>query len=481
LVTTEFLNQTLERLLSTMNKNDILTVRIEDMSETGEGIGKYEGYTLFVKDAYLGDLVKAKIVKPKKNYAFARLEEIIEASPFRVEPPCPVHRACGGCQLQPLSYEKQLEFKEKKVRDCLARIGGFKEVNIKPTMGMENPFGYRNKAQFPFGLNKDGQIITGFYAGRTHCIIENERCLLGSPKNEEILALIKEYMVENKVSPYDEKTGKGVVRHALIRIGHHTGQIMVCMVINTSKLPNEAALISKLQQVEGMTSICVNVNKEDTNVIMGNKTYTIWGLDKIEDKIGDLSFKISARSFFQVNSVQTERLYSKALEYAQLSESDVVWDLYCGIGTISLFIAQKASKVYGVEIVEDAIKDARENATLNGMTNVEFFVGKAEEVVPDKMRTEGIKADVIVVDPPRKGCEVELLDALLKIAPKRIVYVSCSPSTLARDLKYLCAEKYELVEATPVDMFGMSSHVESCVLLERMSNTSKKITCNVEI
>lgn len=449
-----------------MNKNEILTVRIEDMSETGEGIGKYEGYTLFVKDACLGDLVRAKITKPKKNYAFARLEEVLEASPYRVEPPCPVHRACGGCQLQALSYEKQLEFKEKKVKDCLTRIGGFEEVNIKPIMGMGNPLGYRNKAQFPFGVNKEGRIITGFYAGRTHCIIENDRCLLGSSKNEEILELIKEYMIENHVSAYDEVSHKGLVRHALIRIGHHTGEIMVCLVINGKKLPFAERLISKLVEVEGMTSISVNINTADTNVILGDKTEVLWGSDKISDKIGDLTFKISARSFFQVNSVQTEKLYGKALEYAQLEPDDVVWDLYCGIGTISLFIAQKASKVYGVEIVEDAIKDARENAALNGISNAEFFVGKAEEVVPEKMRTKGIKADVIVVDPPRKGCEPELLEALVKIAPKRIVYVSCSPSTLARDLKYLCEEGYELVEVTPCDMFPMGVHVESVAKLE---------------
>lgn len=450
-----------------MNKNDILTVRIEDMSETGEGIGKYEGYTLFVKDACLGDLVRAKITKPKKNYAFARLEEVLEPSPYRVEPPCPVHRACGGCQLQALSYEKQLEFKEKKVRDCLTRIGGFEQVNIKPIMGMANPLGYRNKAQFPFGVNKEGKIITGFYAGRTHCIIENDRCLLGSAKNEQILELIKAYMNENHVSAYDELSHKGLVRHALIRIGHHTGEIMVCLVINGKKLPFAESLVAKLVEVEGMTSISVNMNTADTNVILGDKTEILWGSEKISDKIGDLTFKISARSFFQVNSLQTEKLYGKALEYAQLEPDDVVWDLYCGIGTISLFIAQKAGKAYGVEIVEDAIKDARENATLNGITNAEFFVGKAEEIVPEKMRTEGIKADVIVVDPPRKGCEPELLEALVKIAPKRIVYVSCSPSTLARDLKYLCGEGYELVEVTPCDMFPMSTHVECVIWMQR--------------
>lgn len=450
-----------------MNKNDILTVKIEDMSENGEGIGKHEGYTLFVKDACLGDLVRARITKPKKNYAFARLEELLEPSPFRVEPPCLVHRACGGCQLQTLSYEKQLEFKEKKVRDCLIRIGGFKNPLIKPIIGMENPLGYRNKAQFPFGINKDGRIISGFFAGRTHCIIENDGCLLGNAKNDEILNLIKEYMEENNISVYDEKSNKGLVRHALIRIGHHTGEVMLCLVINGKKLPHASELVKKLVKIEGMTSILINVNMANTNVILGDKTECIWGDEKISDKIGNLTFRISAQSFFQVNSIQTEKLYAKALEYAGLNEGDVVWDLYCGIGTISLFMAQRASMVYGVEIVEEAIRDARENAVLNGIGNVEFFVGKAEELVPEKMKSEGIRADVIVVDPPRKGCEPELLEALMKIAPQRIVYVSCSPSTLARDLKYLCNEAYDLVEATPCDMFGMSSHVETTTLLQR--------------
>lgn len=450
-----------------MNKNDILTVKIEDMSENGEGIGKHEGYTLFVKDACLGDLVRARITKPKKNYAFARLEELLEPSPFRVEPPCLVHRACGGCQLQTLSYEKQLEFKEKKVRDCLIRIGGFKNPLIKPIIGMENPLGYRNKAQFPFGINKDGRIISGFFAGRTHCIIENDGCLLGNAKNDEILNLIKEYMEENNISVYDEKSNKGLVRHALIRIGHHTGEVMLCLVINGKKLPHASELVKKLVKIEGMTSILINVNMANTNVILGDKTECIWGDEKISDKIGNLTFRISAQSFFQVNSIQTEKLYAKALEYAGLNEGDVVWDLYCGIGTISLFMAQRASMVYGVEIVEEAIRDARENAVLNGIGNVEFFVGKAEELVPEKMKSEGIRADVIVVDPPRKGCEPELLEALVKIAPQRIVYVSCSPSTLARDLKYLCNEAYDLVEATPCDMFGMSSHVETVCLLTR--------------
>ena len=451
-----------------MNKNEIVVVKIEDMSENGEGIGKVEGYTLFVKDAVLGDTVKARITKAKKNYGFARCEEITEPSPYRVEPPCAVSRACGGCQLQALSYEKQLEFKENKVRNCLERIGGFQDVKLRPIIGMENPLGYRNKAQFPVGKSKDGRIITGFYAGRTHSIIEHGRCLLGSGKNEEVLHIIKQYMEEFGVSPYDEVTMQGVVRHILIREGFHTGQIMVCIVINAAGLPNEAVLIDRLCMVSGMTSILVNINTENTNVILGDQTRLLWGNEKIQDKIGDLVFNISAKSFFQVNSVQTTRLYERALEYAALTGEETVWDLYCGIGTISLFLAQKAKKVYGVEIVEEAVNDARENAVENRIENVEFFAGKAEEVVPKKLESEGLNADVIVVDPPRKGCDEKLLEAIVEIAPKRVVYISCDPATLARDLKFLCGNGYALVEGTAVDMFPMGRHVETVVLMSRV-------------
>ncbi len=495
-----------------MNKNEQCIIKIEDMSLNGEGIGKFEGYTLFVKDAIVGDLVKVKVIKAKKNYGYGRLEEIMEPSPYRVEPVCEHHRRCGGCQLQAMSYEKQLEWKANKVKNNLERIGGLKDVPMKKIIGMDEPYRYRNKAQYPVGWagagddkqisygnnNKSivgkgrqndsgksdkgsksvgkkqeqvagGMIVAGFYAGRTHVIIDSEECYLGMESNGDILRAVKAYMNEQQVMPYDETTGKGLVRHVLIRTGYHTGEIMVCFVVNGEKLPKEERLVEKLRGIPGVASIMLNVNQEKTNVILGTKLRTLWGKDRITDKIGDVEFSISPLSFFQVNPIQTEKLYGKALEYVgdNLSEA-VVWDLYCGIGTISLFLAQKAKKVYGVEIVPEAIEDARQNAIANGMDNVEFFVGKAEEVVPQKYAAEGVEADVIVVDPPRKGCDEALLETIVKVAPKRVVYVSCDPATLARDLKYLVANEYEVQEVTPVDMFPMTVHVECVTLLQRL-------------
>lgn len=454
-----------------MNKNEQCIIKIEDMSLNGEGIGKFGGYTLFVKDAIVGDLVKVKVIKAKKNYGYGRLEEIIDPSPYRVEPICGHHRRCGGCQLQAMSYEKQLEWKANKVKNNLERIGGLRDVPMKEIIGMENPYRYRNKAQYPVGGSSSEGIIAGFYAGRTHVIIDSEECYLGMETNGEILRAVKAYMNEWRVKPYDETTGKGLVRHVLIRTGYHTGEIMVCLVVNGDSLPKEEMLIEKLCRISSVVSIMLNVNKEKTNVILGAKLRILWGKDRITDKIGDVKFSISPLSFFQVNPIQTEILYGKVLEYVGDNlEEAVVWDLYCGIGTISLFLAQKAKKVYGVEIVPQAIEDARENAAANNMDNVEFFVGKAEELVPQKYASEGIEADVIVVDPPRKGCNEALLETIVKVAPKRVVYVSCDPATLARDLKYLVANGYEVKEVTPVDMFPMTVHVETVTLLQRVKS-----------
>ena len=418
-------------------KNDMLTVYIEDMGHEGEGIGKVDGYTVFVKDAVIGDTVQAKIMKTKKNYGYARLMEIIESSPDRTEPLCPYARQCGGCQIQALSYEKQLEYKNNKIRNNLIRIGGFseEELHMEPIIGMEVPFYYRNKAQFPVGTDKEGNLVTGFYAGRTHTIINNRKCYLGVDVNEQILNIVLDYMKKYNVSAYDETTHKGLVRHVLIRYGFQSKEIMVCLVVNGNRLPAADALVSELCTIEGMTSISMNINKEKTNVILGREVKTLWGQSYITDKIGNVSYQISPLSFYQVNPVQTEKLYGKALEFAGLEGNETVWDLYCGIGTISLFLAQKAKQVYGVEIVPAAIEDAKRNAALNGFTNAEFFVGKAEEVLPEKYEKEGIYADVIVVDPPRKGCEESVLDTMVKMQPKRIVYVSCDSATLARDLK----------------------------------------------
>ena len=446
-------------------KNDIVTLKIEDCGIDGEGIGKADGFTVFVKDAVIGDTVRAKIMKAKKNYGYGRLEEIITPSPDRVEPKCQFARQCGGCQLQALSYEKQLEFKTSKVRGHLERIGGFTDIPMEKILGMDQPFHYRNKAQFPVGKSKDGRIITGFYAGRTHSIIENRDCALGVTRNKEVLDRVIAHMEKFHIQPYDENTGKGLVRHVLIRYGFFTDEMMVCLIINGEKLPGEEALVKSLRQIPEAVSVMVNVNKKRNNVILGEKVRLLWGQPYITDKIGEISYQISPLSFFQVNPYQTGRLYGKALEYAQLSGNETVWDLYCGIGTISLFLAQKAKMVRGVEIIPAAIENAKENARLNGFDNTEFFVGKAEEVLPEQFARTGERADVIVVDPPRKGCDETLLSTIIKMQPDRVVYVSCDSATLARDLKYLCERGYELKKVCPVDMFPNTVSVETVVLL----------------
>ena len=469
-----------------MNKNDIVTVEITDIGVSGEGIGHVDGYTLFIKDAVIGDVVEAKVMKAKKNYGYARLMKVITPSEYRVEPKCAFARRCGGCQIQEMSYDRQLVFKDQKIRGNLERIGGFTKEQIEavmqPVVGMEHPFSYRNKAQFPFGTDKEGNPITGFYAGRTHDIIANTDCALGVDQNREILEIILQYMRENKIKSYDEKTGKGLIRHALIRYGFKTKEIMVCLVVNGKKLPKAERLIEKLIQIEGMTSITISPNTRRDNVIMGDSYEILWGQGYITDYIGNVKYQISPLSFYQVNPVQTEKLYGLALEYADLKGDETVWDLYCGIGTISLFLAQKAKQVYGVEIVPQAIDDAKENAKINAIDNAEFFVGKAEEVLPEyyaeyerEHNGETAHADVIVVDPPRKGCDETLLETIVKMQPKKVVYVSCDSATLARDLKYLCANGYEIKMCRGVDQFPQSVHVETVVLLSKGEVDSKKI------
>ena len=473
------------------NKNDIITVVIEDMGIDGEGIGKLDGYTFFVKDAVIGDTVEAKVMKAKNNYAYAKLINIITPSQNRTEPKCQFHKQCGGCQIQALDYKSQLLFKQNKVKNNMLRIGGFSQELLDSTMetivGMETPYYYRNKAQFPIGKDNNDNIITGFYAGRTHSIISNTDCALGVTENKMILEIILKYMQENKITAYDETTGKGIVRHVLIRKGFTSGEIMVCVIINSDKLSKSGLMVEALRTIDGMTSISININKEKTNVIMGSKCQTIWGKDTISDTIhmrtmeqidsgkdsidlyqaDGISFNISPLSFYQVNPVQTEKLYSIALEYAGLTGTETVWDLYCGIGTISLFMAKRAKQVYGIEIIDKAIEDARLNASNNNIDNAKFYVGKAEEVLPELYEKEGIYADVICVDPPRKGCDEKCLSTILKMAPKRIVYVSCDSATLARDLKILCENDYEITKIRPVDMFPNTVHVETVVLLSQ--------------
>lgn len=547
-----------------MKKNDIFELEITDMGTDGEGIGHYDGMTFFVKDALIGDVITARATKLKKNYGYARVEEIKTPSTFRIEPKCALHKRCGGCQIQALSYEKQLEFKNDKVRNNLMRIGGFSEdelsAKMAPPVGIDDPYRYRNKAQFPVGRDKYGNIITGFYASRSHNIIPVDDCMLGVPVNKEILDIIKAWMNEYGIEPYDEVSRTGLVRHVLIRYGFTSKQIMVCLVINgdgldskrrgenvnvscvasgkiTDKRDRDRAsynkandskasdsrynatdtLCERLSKIDGMTSISYNINKENTNVILGKKTVCIWGRSYIEDTIHLLSYpdftpqgtgityQISPQSFYQVNPKQTEKLYSTALEFAGLTGKESVWDLYCGIGTISLFLSQRAKKVYGVEIVPQAIDDAKNNAKINGITNAEFFVGKAEEVLPEfyanakkstntlnisinkesetiqpetgvaKQTDEAdmLTPDVIVVDPPRKGCDEKCLDTMLKMEPQRIVYVSCDSATLARDLKILCEEKYELVKWQAFDQFSHTGHIETIVKLSLKKDTPK--------
>ena len=516
-------------------KNDIVRITIEDIGNDGEGIGKADGYTLFVKDAVIGDVIEARITKCKKNYGYARVEKVATPSPFRVEPKCAFHRQCGGCQIQAMGYERQLAYKQNKVCNHLQRIGGFApkliDAVMEPIVGMEEPWHYRNKAQYPVGYDRAGNLVAGFYAGRTHDIIANMDCPLGPPENQVILEAVLSYMRENGVSAYLESTGEGLVRHVLIRTGFTSGEIMVCLVINGKRLPEEDKLVERLTglllegtvlagdsgqsaaddevsagvceqsvQMEGreipckrIVSISVSVNREKTNVIMGQEIRVLWGRGWIEDSLRVLdstdfgtagradegtgneeriTFRISPLSFYQVNPRQTEKLYGLALEYAGLTGQETVWDLYCGIGTISLFMAKRARKVYGVEVIPQAIEDAKENARRNGITNAEFLVGKAEEVLPGFYKGNGASdeqmrhPDVIVVDPPRKGCDEKCLETMLAMQPKRIVYVSCDPATLARDLKVLRGGGYELKRARAVDQFGHTGHVEVIIMMQ---------------
>ena len=458
-----------------MKKDDLIELTIEDLGVDGEGIGKVDGMAIFVKDAVPGDRVQAKVMKMKKSYGYARLMQVLDPSPERMEPRCAFARQCGGCQLQAMTYEAQLDFKAKKVWNHLIRIGSLTDLAKPEIIGMDDPWRYRNKAQFPFGTDKEGNPVTGFYAARSHNIIPCTECWLGVEENKVILEKILDHLKTYHISTYDEVSGKGLLRHVLIRKGFTTGEVMVCLILNGRTMPKLTGLVDSLREVPGMTSITINVNTKNTNVIMGTEMISVWGQDYITDYIGNIKYQISPLSFYQVNPVQTKKLYETALEYADLKGNETVWDLYCGIGTISLFLAQKAGKVYGVEIVPQAIDDARQNAKLNGIKNAEFFVGKAEEVLPEKYEKEGIYADVIVVDPPRKGCDTAALETMVKMKPERIVYVSCDSATLARDVKWLGERGYEVKKVKACDMFPGTVHVETVVLLSNGEVDSKKI------
>ncbi len=460
-----------------IEKNMEFVTEIHDITSDGEGVGHVNDYTLFIKDAVVGDKIRVKVLKTKKNYGYGRIMEILVPSPYRVVPKCAIARQCGGCQLQHLDYGAQLKYKENKVKNCLERIGKLQgvEEKLEPIIGMEEPYYYRNKAQFPVGKDKDGQIIMGFYAGRTHSIMDTEHCYIQAPVNETLLSIVRKFMEEFNIQPYDEETQQGLVRHVLTRVGFKTGEIMVCLVVNGKKLSHSDVLVERLREVDGMTSISLNVNREKTNVILGKEIIWLWGQEYITDYIGDVKYQISPLSFYQVNPQQTRRLYETALEFAGLTGNEVVWDLYCGIGTISLFLAQKAKQVYGVEIVPEAIEDAKRNAQINGIGNVTFFAGAAEEVLPEKYRESNgaMKADVIVVDPPRKGCDERLLETVVNMEPEKVVYVSCDPATLARDLRFMEDRGYEVKRVRACDMFPHSVHTEIICLLGRAGNLDK--------
>lgn len=448
-----------------LSKNKEYIVEIVDIGQGGVGIGKYDGFTIFVDGGLIQDKVKVKITKSKKNYAVGDIVEILEKSPFRVARKCDESlRQCGGCQIQELDYQKQLELKTNEVKQVITRIGKLEDVTIHNTLGMKNPFRYRNKAQFPI-QKKNNIPIIGFYKKKSHDLISTDECIIQHEINDKIIKIIKNHIKTYDVSIYDEKTHKGLLRHLVTKVGFSTNEVMVILVANGMKLPHTDELILALKEnIPGFKTFVINVNTQKTNVILGKENIVVYGDGIIKDYIGELVFEISPLSFFQVNPIQTEVLYNKALEYANLGESDTVFDIYCGIGTISLFLAQKAKKVYGIEIVEDAIKDAKRNAEINNMNNVEFYVGKAEEVVP-KMYREGKKANVVVVDPPRKGCDEKVLDTIVSMKPDRVVYVSCNPSTLARDLAYLNDRGYKCREIQPVDMFPHSVHVENIAII----------------
>ena len=448
-----------------LSKDKMYIVDIVDIGQGGVGIGKFEGFTVFVDGGLVKDKIKVKITKSKKNYAVGDIVEIIEPSPYRVERKCSKElKDCGGCQIQELDYKEQLNVKTNEVRQVISRIGKLDDVVIHDAIGMNEPFRYRNKAQFPI-QKVNGAPVIGFYKKKSHDIIPMDQCIIQHDVNDKIIKIIKTYIQAYKVSVYDEKTHTGVLRHLVTKVGFTTKEVMVVLVANGRKLPylNELASVLK-ENIPGFKTLVVNVNREKTNVILGKENRIIYGDGKINDYIGNLVFEISPLSFFQVNPVQTEVLYNKALEYANLGENDTVFDIYCGIGTISLFLAQKAKKVYGIEIVEDAIKDAKRNAEINKLDNVEFYVGKAEEVVP-KMYKQGKRANVVVVDPPRKGCDEKVLDTIVSMEPDRVVYVSCNPSTLARDLNYLNERGYKCKEVQPVDMFPHSVHIENVALI----------------
>lgn len=455
-----------------LEKDKEYIVKIDALGYEGEGIGRVEGIPVFIQGALIDEEVKVKVSKVKKSFAFGKLIEILKKSEERIVPKCCNFEKCGGCTLQHLTYNGQLDFKYNRVKDCIKKIAGLDENIVKYPLGMNNEFRYRNKVQFPVGL-VNGKVSIGFFSEKTHEIIDMDTCMIQDEESEEIIRLIRRWVETYNIVPA-KKDGKfypkGILRHIVIRKSFKTKEIMVILVTTDKNIPYKDELINNLiEEIPNVKSIIQNINNKDINWVMGEKCLTLYGKDYICDYIGEYKFNISALSFFQVNPVQTDVLYNKALEYANLSGNEVVFDAYCGTGTITLFLSQKAKKVYGVEIIEDAIKNAKINAKENNISNAEFFVGKSEIIIPQLIQ-DGIRPDVIVVDPPRKGCDIKLLNAIGEAYPEKVVYVSCDPSTLARDLKILEEKGYKTVEVQPVDMFPMTKHVETVALMLRISD-----------
>lgn len=455
-----------------VKKGDNIELQIAGLGSSGEGVGRYDGFTVFVHGALPEETVQAEIILVKKNYAIGKLIKIITASPDRVEPVCPVYAECGGCQLQHLSYAGQLRMKQQQVKDALTRIGHL-DTEVLPVIGCSNPWNYRNKMQFPAASGAEGKISIGCYAAATHSVIDTGSCMIQKEANNEVLTTVRKWMQRYSISAYDEKTGKGLVRHVMSRVGVHSGEVMAVLITSAYDIPHKKELVEWLTKyVPNLVSVVQNINKKPTNVVMGSKTRVLYGRTTITDSLGALSFNISAQSFFQVNSEQAEKLYNKALEYAALSGNETVVDVYCGTGTISLYLAKHAGKVYGIEIVAPAIEDAKKNAQDNNCSNAEFILGDAAEKLP-QLLAEGVKPDVVVVDPPRAGCEQKVLKAIADVEPQRIVYVSCNPASLARDLAYLSERGYKTMAAQPVDMFPMCAHVETVCLLSKFNNSCR--------
>ena len=452
-----------------IEKNKVYTAECLSLGSEGEGIVKIDGFTVFVSGMLPGEKGKILIVKVKKSFGYGKLTELTEPSPERAVPACPYYKTCGGCSIQHMSYKAQLEFKRNKVRDCVERIGGIFGAEYPETIGMDEPWRYRNKAQYPVGKDRDGKTVIGFYAPRSHRITDIDGCMLQMDGSEKIIEIMRKYIEKYNVPVYDETAHSGLLRHVITRTSRSTGEMMVTFVINGKNLPHSVELIEELRKTGYVASVALNINREKTNAILGDKSLTLWGKDTIRDEIGGVKFDISSLSFYQVNPVQTEKLYGLAIDAAGLTGRETVIDVYCGIGTISLLAAKKAKTVHGIEIVERAVEDAKANAVINGIENASFEAGKAEDILP-KMYADGTRADVIFVDPPRKGLEPSVIEAVCGMEPDRIVYVSCDPATLARDLKLFAQRGYGTGKINTVDMFCQTGHVESVVLMSRVSN-----------